>query len=103
MNKPKQMEAFGWPGIEPRWRMEERMVVGTAYAASSRVWFYLLERHPHRSFTIRRWTGHNSGTFSTSIIEGFFQNENGIRSPNSNSLPGHVLGYRGNNSDPGGK
>src|SRR6202162_2289153 len=38
-NKPKRMEAFGWPGIEPRWTHGGKDGVGTAYAASSRVWF----------------------------------------------------------------
>src|ERR1035441_4389439 len=33
------MDAFGWPGIEPRWTHGGKDGVGTAYAASSRVWF----------------------------------------------------------------
>src|SRR4051794_20422269 len=31
--------AFGQPGIEPRWTHGDKDGVGTAYAASSRVWF----------------------------------------------------------------
>jgi glucoamylase len=31
--------AFGAPGVEPRWTSSAKDVVGTAYAASSRVWF----------------------------------------------------------------
>src|ERR1035441_8173984 len=38
-NTPNQMKAFGWPGIEPRWTHGGKDGVGTAYAASSRVWF----------------------------------------------------------------
>ena len=34
-------EAFGHPGIEPRWMGSAKDGVGTAYAASSRVWFTL--------------------------------------------------------------
>lgn len=31
--------AFGRPGIEPRWTRSDKEVVGTAYSASSRLWF----------------------------------------------------------------
>ena len=33
------MNAFGSPGAEPGWRHGGKEGVGTAYAASSRVWF----------------------------------------------------------------
>ena len=35
----QQGEAFGTPGIEPRWTSSVKDAVGTAYSASSRVWF----------------------------------------------------------------
>ncbi len=31
--------AFGGPGMEPRWTSSQKWAVGTAYSASSRVWF----------------------------------------------------------------
>ncbi len=31
--------AFGAPGMEPRWTSSEKQTVGTAYSASSRVWY----------------------------------------------------------------
>jgi len=34
-----QGEAFGGPGMEPRWTSSVKDAVGTAYSASSRVWF----------------------------------------------------------------
>ncbi len=34
-----QGEAFGAPGMEPRWTSSLKDAVGTAYAASSRIWF----------------------------------------------------------------
>ena len=34
-----QGEAFGAPGLEPRWTSSAKAAVGTAYAASSRVWY----------------------------------------------------------------
>ncbi|MEB3829619.1 glycoside hydrolase family 15 protein [Phormidium sp. CCY1219] len=36
-----QKNAFGKPGIEPRWTQGSKDGVGTAYSASSRVWFTL--------------------------------------------------------------
>ena len=35
----QQGEAFGAPGVEPRWTSSLKDAVGTAYAASSRIWF----------------------------------------------------------------
>jgi glucoamylase len=35
----QQGEAFGAPGMEPRWTSSVKDAVGTAYAASSRIWF----------------------------------------------------------------
>lgn len=35
----QQGEAFGAPGLEPRWTSSVKDAVGTAYSASSRVWF----------------------------------------------------------------
>ena len=39
IGKPNQTQAFGWPGMEPRWTHGGKDGVGTAYAASSRIWF----------------------------------------------------------------
>ncbi|MBZ0170667.1 Glucodextranase, domain N [Candidatus Methylomirabilis lanthanidiphila] len=36
-----EREAFGRLGIEPRWTHGNKEGVGTAYAASSRIWFTL--------------------------------------------------------------
>jgi glucoamylase len=35
----QQGEAFGSPGIQPRWTSSVKDAVGTAYSASSRIWF----------------------------------------------------------------
>ena len=35
----QQGEAFGTPGMEPRWTSSVKDAVGTAYSASSRIWF----------------------------------------------------------------
>lgn len=38
---PTRRHAFGAPGIEPRWTAGDKQAVGTAYSASSRIWFTL--------------------------------------------------------------
>src|SRR5580692_8569404 len=35
----EQGQAFGSPGLEPRWTSSKKDTVGTAYAASSHVWY----------------------------------------------------------------
>jgi glucoamylase len=35
----QQGEAFGAPGLEPRWTSSVKDAIGTAYSASSRIWF----------------------------------------------------------------
>jgi len=35
----QQGEAFGAPGLEPRWTSSVKDAIGTAYAASSRIWY----------------------------------------------------------------
>src|ERR1700684_1162306 len=41
MNPTSKGHAFGQPGIEPRWTHGDKDGVGTAFAASSRLWFTL--------------------------------------------------------------
>ncbi len=41
MAQPARRHAFGAPGIEPRWTRSDKQAVGTAYSASSRIWFTL--------------------------------------------------------------
>ena len=40
-NMKEKKEAFGWPGIPPRWTSSSKEGVGTAYSTSSRIWFTL--------------------------------------------------------------
>lgn len=37
----QQNQAFGAPGIKPRWTHSNKSGVGTAYSTSSKVWFTL--------------------------------------------------------------
>jgi glucoamylase len=41
MNPPEDGQAFGAPGIEPRWTRSSKEGIGTAYHTSCRVWFTL--------------------------------------------------------------
>jgi glucoamylase len=104
MNKPNQQQAFGWPGNEPRWARGGKDGVGTAYAASSRVWFTF-------------WNGIVTEVYYPTVDrpqlrdlqylitdgKSFFHDEKRHLKSQLEQLPGHVLGYRCTNSDPAGK
>jgi glucoamylase len=96
--------AFGWPGIEPKWTHGGKDGVGTAYAASSRIWFTL-------------WNGIITEVYYPTvdhpqirdlqylITDGktFFQEEKRHLKSQCERLSGHALGYRYTNADPDGR
>ena len=98
------MDAFGWPGIEPRWTHGGKDGVGTAYAASSLVWFTF-------------WNGIITEVYYPTvdrpqlrdlqylITDGasFFHDEKRDLESKLECLPDHGLGYRCTNSDPAGR
>jgi len=102
-SKPHQMEAFGWPGIEPRWTHGGKDGVGTAYAASSRVWFTF-------------WNGIVTEVYYPTVDrpqlrdlqylitdgKSFFHDEKRHLESKLERLSEHSLGYRCTNTDPGG-
>ena len=103
--KPKHSNpAFGWPGIEPRWTHGGKDGVGTAYAASSRIWFTL-------------WNGIITEVYYPTvdhpqirdlqylITDGktFFHEEKRHLKSQCERLSGHALGYRYTNADPDGR
>jgi glucoamylase len=95
------MRAFGWPGIEPRWTHGGKDGVGTAYAASSRVWFTL-------------WNGIVTEVYYPTVDrpqlrdlqylitdgKSFFHEEKRHLESKLERLSAHGLGYRCTNSDP---
>ncbi len=101
---PNQMKAFGWPGIEPRWTHGGKDGVGTAYAASSRVWFTC-------------WSGIVTEVYYPTvdrpqlrdlqylITDGnsFFHEEKRHLESKLEHLADDGLGYRCTNSDPAGR
>jgi glucoamylase len=96
--------AFGSPGIEPRWTHGGKEGVGTAYAASSRVWFTV-------------WNGIVTEVYYPAvdrpqlrdlqllITDGssFFHEEKRHLDCRTERLAEHGLGYRCTNSDPAGR
>jgi glucoamylase len=98
------MEAFGRPGIEPRWTHGAKDGVGTAYAASSRIWFTF-------------WNGVVTEVYYPTVDrpqlrdlqyivtdgKSFFHDEKRNLDSKLESLWDHGLGYRCTNSDPAGR
>ena len=99
----EQTQAFGWPGIEPRWTHGAKDGVGTAYAASSRIWFTF-------------WNGIVTEVYYPTVDrprlrdlqypitdgKSFFHDEKRNLQSKLEHLPDHGLGYRCTNSDPAG-
>ncbi len=96
--------AFGQPGIHPRWTHGGKDGVGTAYAASSQIWFTL-------------WNGIITEVYYPTvdrpqlrdlqylITDGssFFHEEKRHLKSKFERLSNHALGYRCTNSDPEGR
>ena len=99
-----QRAAFGRPGIEPRWTHGSKDGVGTAYAASSRIWFTV-------------WNGVLTEVYYPTVDrpqlrdlqylvtdgESFFHEEKRHLQSKTERLSPHALGYRITNTDPEGR
>jgi glucoamylase len=96
--------AFGWPGIEPRWTHGDKVGVGTAYSAASRIWFTLWNGiitevyHP----TVDRPQVRDL-QFLISDGKTFFHEEKRHLVTDTDRLSPNVLGYYIKNSDPDGR
>ncbi len=96
--------AFGRPGIEPRWTRGNKDAVGTAYSASSRVWFTLsggilnevyyptIDRPQIRDLQYLISDGHS-----------FFHDERRHLDTTTTELSHHALGYQITNTDRDGR
>jgi len=101
---PDRNEAFGGPGIPPRWTHGAKDGIGTAYASSSRLWFTI-------------WNGVVTEVYYPTVDrpqlrdlqflitdgESFFHEEKRHLRSATERLSHHVLGYRIANSDPEGR
>jgi glucoamylase len=97
-------EAFGGPGMEPRWTHGNKDGVGTAFSADSKLWFtvwrgvvtevyYPLVDHPQL----------RDLQFLVSDGRTFFHEEKRNLRSTTERLAGPSLGYRITNSDPDGR
>lgn len=99
-----QVQAFGQPGIEPRWTQGNKAGIGTAYSTSSQVWFTLWNGvitevyHP----TID-WPQLRDLQFLITDGETFFHEEKAHLQSKTERLWQYALGYRVTNSDPDGR
>jgi glucoamylase len=100
----QQGEAFGAPGMDPRWTSSVKDAVGTAYAASSRVWFTcshgILNEVYHP--TIDRAQIRDMG-FLVTDGETFVHEEKRDLSTTFEYIHPEALGVRYVNSDPQGR
>ncbi|NEU78470.1 glycoside hydrolase family 15 protein [Nostoc sp. UIC 10630] len=99
-----QAQAFGSPGIEPRWTHANKDAVGTAYFTSSRVWFTVCNGvvtevyHP----TVDRPQIRDL-QYLISDGKSFFHDEKRHLESKVEQMWTHGLGYRVTNSDPQGR
>ncbi len=97
-------EAFGGPGIPPRWTHAAKDGVGTAYASSSRLWFTLWNGIVTEVYypTVDRPQLRDL-QFLVTDGETFFHEEKRHLRSMTERLSHHVLGYRITNTDPEGR
>ena len=97
-------EAFGKPGIEPRWTWGGKEGVGTAYSSDSRVWFTLWRGILTEVYypTVDRPQIRDL-QFLTTDGSTFFHEEKRHLVSEAGRLTHHALGYRAVNRDPDGR
>src|SRR5512147_1108371 len=98
---PKQ-DAFGGPGIAPRWTSSTKEGVGTAYSTASRVWFTLSHGILNEVYfpTVDSPQVRDLGYLVTDG-ESLFHEEKRELGTRLEYLDDHALGYRLINTDPG--
>jgi len=98
------IEAFGKPGIEPRWTHSNKEGVGTAYCASSHLWFTIWNGIVTEAYypTIDR---PQLRDLQYLVTDGstFFQEEKRNLKTSVERISQHALGYRCTNADPEGR
>jgi glucoamylase len=99
-----EREAFGRPGIEPRWTYADKDGVGTAYAISSRIWFTLLNGVLTEIYypTVDRPQVRDLQYLITDGSS-FFHEERRHLSTQTERISPQALGYRVTNRDPEGR
>jgi len=96
--------AFGAPGIDPKWTHGNKEGVGTAYSASSRIWFTIFRGIITEVYypTIDRPQIRDL-QFLVTDGQSFFHEEKRHMNITVEKMSNHDLGYRITSSDPGGR
>ncbi|HTW63652.1 MAG TPA: glycoside hydrolase family 15 protein [Bryobacteraceae bacterium] len=104
MERHSGNQAFGGPGIEPRWTHGNKNGVGTAYAASSRIWFTLFGGVVTEMYypTVDRPQLRDLQYLVTDG-KSFFHEEKRDLDAKVERLSGHTLGFRCTNSAADGR
>jgi len=97
-------DAFGRPGSEPRWTHGNKEGVGTAYSASSRIWFTIWRGIVTEVYypTVDRPQVRDFQYLITDGERFCHEEKRDLRSAVERLSP-HALGYRVTNADPGGR
>ena len=100
----KENGAFGHPGMHPRWTHGGKDGVGTAYAASSMIWFTFWKGIVTEVYypTVDRPQIRDLQYLITDGKSFFHEEKRSLRSK-FERLSDHTLGYRCTNSDPDGR
>jgi glucoamylase len=97
-------EAFGKPGIEPRWAHSNKVGAGTAYSAASNIWFTLWNGTVTEVFfpTVDRPQLRDLG-YLISDGSTFLHEEKRDLDLTIERISDHALGYKCTNADPAGR
>ena len=97
-------DAFGWPGIPPRWTHGGKDGVGTSYSASSRIWFTIWRGILTEVYypTVDRAQLRDLQLLITDGRSFFHEEKRDLQCSACGRLSDHTLGYRLINSDPKG-
>jgi glucoamylase len=100
----RQRDAFGWPGIPPRWTQGNKDGVGTAYSGDSRVWFTLWNGCLTEVFypTVDRAQVRDLQYLVSDGSTFFHEEKRNLRST-TERMGGPALAYRITNEDPDGR
>jgi glucoamylase len=103
-NRETPQEAFGRPGIAPRWTHGAKDGVGTSYSTSSRIWFTAWNGVLTEVYypTVDRPQLRDLQFLITDGRTFFHEEKRHLRSRFSR-ISAHTLGYRAVNSDPEGR
>jgi glucoamylase len=98
------IEAFGKPGIEPRWTHSNKAGIGTAYSASSHLWFTIWNGIVTEIYypTVDRPQLRDL-QFLVTDGKTFFHEEKRDLTVRMERVSDHALGYRCINADPDGR